>query len=229
MSNLSENKHKNLGETELGAMMYNEDGNIVTFVQNREIENSEVQLHLKAFSEASNLEVFKGKIEHAYESDFTGYTDHCPKCDAPTKEMYSGFVYATQTRARVMSAPAGHFCTKCPTVIINDETIRENMPQGIKYGGTCALEGNINHPNIFSTFNGKKPMYVLDEDKQGFEGIIGSLNFIQHEGSLFLDPNGKFLPNLLQKQQQHRLDNQKSKNRSQNRAAKKSRSGNKKK
>ena len=225
----NKNKGKVIDETELGTMVHNEEANSYTFVQNREMKNSEVQAHLKMFGEASNFEVFKGNIDNAYEADFTGYTDHCPKCDAPTKQMYSGFVYATQIRARVITAPAGHFCTKCPTVIINDEILRQAVPSEFKYGGTCALEGNQNEPNLFSTFNGKKSTYVLDEDQQGMEGIVGSLNFIEHEGAIFMNPNGTFLPTALDKQKKAQAEKQKSKNRSKNRAAKKSRSGNKKK
>lgn len=225
----NKSKSKVIGETEMGTMLHNEKSNIVTFAQNRKVTNAEVRAEMEVFSEVSDLGIFKGNIDHAYESDFTGYTDHCPKCDAPTKQMYSGFVYATQTKARVMSAPAGHFCTKCPTVIIDDEMIREAIPPGFKYGGTCALEGNQNEPNLFSTFNGKKSTYVLDENQQGMEGIIGSLNFIEHEGSMFMNADGTFLPTTLDKQKKAQAEKQKSKNRSKNRAAKKSRSGNKKK
>lgn len=231
MFDLFKNKNKSKVDDpeELGTLVHNEKDQIVTLVQNREISNAEVRAQMEAFSEVSNFGMFKGKIEHAYESDFTGYTDHCPKCDAPTEQLYTGIVYATQIRARVMSAPAGHFCTKCPTVIINDDIIRKGIPAGFKYGGTCALEGNQSEPNLFSTLNGKKPVYILDEDQQGFEGIVGSLNLIQHEGSTYMNPNGSFLPSAANIQKKVQAEKQKSKNRSKNKAAKKSKSGNRKK
>ena len=188
------------------------------------VGTEETRMQVEAFSKISNIEIFKGSIDNAYVSDFTGYLDHCPECNAPTKKMYSGFVYATQTLQRIMSAPAGHFCTSCPTVIIDDDTMRVGVKEGIRYGGTCAIETGYKELNMFKTLNGEKSVYILDPN-QNLEGIVNSVNLIKHDDQVFIDP---FSGDLF-KPLRDVSNKQKQKNRSKNKAAKKSRSQNRKK
>jgi hypothetical protein len=134
---------------------------------------------LMAFgSEQAGLQIFKGEVEHAYESNFTKQTDICPRCEAATELMYAHFVYATEYAPRVMSGPGGFFCTKCPTVIINDAQVAIVAKPRFQYGGVCAIETTLGKPNLFSTMNGKKSAYVLDQYEQ-FSGLISSVNYLK--------------------------------------------------
>lgn len=40
------------------------------------------------------------------------------------------FIYVTKTVTRVMLAPAGYFCTACPTVIIDEDVIASGVTEG---------------------------------------------------------------------------------------------------
>lgn len=204
------------------------DGNVKMSVE-REMKSDEIRQTIETFAaHTGKLGIFKGNIDNAYESDFLGYTDKCPLCNHETEQMYSGFVYATQTRARVASGPCGHFCTNCPTVIIDDDLVRQAVSRGYKYGGTVAIETGYSKTILFKNFNGKKPTYVLGED-QGLEGIIGSSNFIEHEEAIFLDKYGMPQKTLADLHKKESTQKKKDKNRSKNKQAKKSRSNNRKK
>ncbi len=132
---------------------------------------------LESFSNVSQVPLFKGVIEHAYESAFTGYKDKCPRCSAATELRMSNFVYACQHKERVMTAPAGHFCTACPTVIIDDEFMEANMDasQDIEYGGVVMIDSVYDKPSLFKTLNGEKSTYIADQD-QNLKGIAQSVH-----------------------------------------------------
>jgi hypothetical protein len=234
MFNLFNNKLKEnedfLEEQDGIIVAQNKESGNVRMSMNREFSGKDVRETIEAFAEKSGVsDIFKGTIENAYESDFLGYVDKCPVCNHETKLMNSGFVYATQTRTRIASGPCGYFCTHCPTVIIDDDMMRQTVSPGFKYGGTVAIEtGYAKTPLLFENFNGKKPTYVLDE-YQNMDGIMGSLNFIQHEGAVFLDKYGMPLKTLADVQKKESLQKKKDKNRSKNRQAKKARSSNRKK
>ncbi len=207
----------------------NKENSNVRMSMNREMNRSEIKETIESFAaHTGNFGVFKGKIENAYESDFLGYKDKCPVCEHKTEQMYSGFVYATQTRSRVASGPCGHFCSNCSTVIIDDDLIRQAVSIGYKYGGTVAIETGYGDTILFKRFNGKKPTYVLGED-EGMEGILDSVNFIKHEGSSFVNSYGMPQKTLEDKHRQESMQKKKDKNRSKNKQAKKSRSSSRKK
>lgn len=46
---------------------------------------------LEDFAKRNGYPVFKGHVEHAYESDFTKQKKTCPKCGTPTLQMMSNF------------------------------------------------------------------------------------------------------------------------------------------
>jgi hypothetical protein len=206
------------------------ESGIIRISMDKEAKSQDVREMVESFAAQSEIkDIFKGNIENAYESDFLGYKDKCPVCSRETKQMYSGFVYATQTKARVASGPCGHFCTKCPTVIIDDDMMRQAVSSGFKYGGTVAIEtGYAKETILFKKFNGVKPVYVLGEDG-GMEGITDSTNFIKHEGSTFLDNYGMPLKTLADYHKKESMQKKKDKARSKNRQAKKARSSNRKK
>src|SRR4030042_5571122 len=66
---------------------------------------------------SSNLPIFGGEVEHGYSRLAVPQTGQCPRCHAGTQQHYANFIYATDVAPRVLFAPPGHFCNKCPTVI----------------------------------------------------------------------------------------------------------------
>jgi hypothetical protein len=150
---------------------------------------------LEAMAETSDVPIFKGEVENAYESDFLGYKDKCPLCHTPTQQMYSNYVWTNQVASRLMAAPAGHFCPNCPTVIIDDDIMQGGINKSrFLYWGTVAIDTGVSDKqdsvNLFQTFNGIKPTYILD--KNG--GILNSVH--QPSGQTFAEGSPGSLASL---------------------------------
>jgi hypothetical protein len=77
------------------------------------------------------------------------------------------FIYATDTAPRVMFAPAGHFCTACPTVVIDEDLIAGGMKEGYRFRAVVGVDyAGERPPDIFRTWNGQRSIYLLDEGGQ---------------------------------------------------------------
>jgi len=121
-------------------------------------------------SKTSDIPVFSGKVEHGYSRQALSQTDLCPRCQAKTEQKYAHFIYATNIETLVMFAPAGFFCPRCPTVIIDEEIIARGVRKEFRFQGVVGLDDpREKKPNPFDTWNGKKVVYVFDED----EHIVG--------------------------------------------------------
>ncbi len=228
--------------------IHNEEAGVVSYQREEKTVGKDAVGMLKTFAELSpgDIPIYKGepRIEHAYESDFLGYTDKCPLCNTPTQRMYSNFVWANQEASRLMSAPAGHFCTHCPTVIIDDTLVKNSINKArFQYLGVCAIDSGFSDKkediNLFGTLNGKKPTYVLNEEG-GLDGILNSVH-APSEG-MYRDPSGRVFGDLSERNSALNLNysadfaakskqaaNKKAKNKSKNKQAKQSRKANRKK
>lgn len=121
-------------------------------------------------SKLTNLPLYEGKVEHGYSQRAVSLTDQCPRCHGKTQQYYANFIYATDIALRVMFAPAGFFCTECPTVIIDEEMISTGVKNGFRFQGVVGIDyDGKKEPDFFRTWNGKKTVYVLDEN----ENVIG--------------------------------------------------------
>jgi hypothetical protein len=196
---------------------------------------------LEAMNKATDVPIFKGVVENAYESDFLGYKDKCPLCQTPTQQMYSNFIWANQEAARLMAAPAGHFCPKCPTVIIDDDIMQVGINKArFLYWGTVGIDAGVSTEkdavNLFKTFNGIKPTYILDENG-GLGGIFNSVH--QPSGQKFgegskgtlasLQRNASNFDTVTNSQNTLKDKIQKAKSKKKNKQAKQSRKANRKK
>ena len=119
-----------------------------------------------AASEASQLDLYTGHVEHGYSVDAVPTLASCPRCQSRTRQQYANFIYATQIAPRVMFAPAGYFCTACPTVIIDEDLIRPGVSKQFTYQGVLGLDHEGGEgPDFFKTWNGGKTVYIFDEDQ----------------------------------------------------------------
>jgi hypothetical protein len=134
-------------------------------------------------AELSNITFFRGHIEHGYSLSTSPNPGVCPRCNAATQQYYGNFIYATDISARVVFAPAGYFCTECPTVIIDEEMIEGAMTRNYRYQGVLGIDYEGEKKlDIFRTWNGKDAIYILDEDGKP-EGIA-TLGSQQEEGMI---------------------------------------------
>ena len=115
-------------------------------------------------SETSQLELYSGHVEHGYSVDAVPTISSCPRCHAPTRQHYANFIYATQIAPRVMFAPAGYFCTNCPTVIIDESLIRPGVSPQFTYQGVVGLDyDDEKPPDFLKMWNGETTVYLFDE------------------------------------------------------------------
>jgi len=115
----------------------------------------------------TNLPIFEGKVEHGYSRFGVSETARCPRCHAETRQHYANFIYATDITQRVMFAPAGFFCSACPTVIIDEEMISGGVMGGFLFQGVVGIDyDKKKESDFFRTWNGKKSVYILDEDQK---------------------------------------------------------------
>lgn len=118
----------------------------------------------------NELPLFVGEVEHAYTKAAVGEIGVCPRCKSATEKKCAHFIYATNLASRVMLAPAGYFCTRCPTVIVDESILATGMRPGLQFRGVVGINfGGRKEDCLFSTFNGRKPCYILDEER----GILG--------------------------------------------------------
>jgi hypothetical protein len=111
--------------------------------------------------------LFEGTVEHGYSKRAVGSTDKCPRCEAATKRQIANFIYATHISPRAMLAPAGYFCSACPTVIVDEDLITAGMKEGYRFRCVVGVDyPGKKEPDYFRTWNGKESIYVLDENQQ---------------------------------------------------------------
>jgi hypothetical protein len=53
------------------------------------------------------------------------------------------FIYATDIAPRVMFAPAGYFCTACPTVVVDEHLIATGMKAGYRFRAVVGVDGRF--------------------------------------------------------------------------------------
>ena len=116
-------------------------------------------------AEISGVPLFEGEVKHGYSLDKVSSAEECPRCQAPTQQHYSNFIYATQKGPRVMSAPAGHFCNQCPTVVVDEDMIKVGIRSEFQFRGILGVHGDDpDQPDLFKTWNGQDAVYIMDEE-----------------------------------------------------------------
>jgi len=110
---------------------------------------------------------FQGEVEHGYPLTRVQNPEICPRCGSTTTQQIAEFIYATTWGSRAAIAPAGRFCSDCPTVIVDQKMIEKAMAVKGRFLRTVGvLEHETGNPMYFSTWRGEKPIYFLDENEQ---------------------------------------------------------------
>lgn len=139
-------------------------GYTVEAINNDELSDSAKADFARSIAGESNLPLFTGKINNAYDLGEIDDAKICPRCSAPTRQQYANWVYATNSTPRALVAPAGYFCTKCPTVVIDQKMLRQGVTRGYRYVQVIGLTNESGKGfHGFTTWNGVKPIYLFDE------------------------------------------------------------------
>lgn len=222
---MSNEKKKEIEEIQLtphSVAKINRKENVVRIVTEKEKTAEDNIEMLETFSNENQIPIFKGVVIHAYESDFLGYKDFCPRCDTPTKQMMSNFGYGTQEDSRILTAPTGHFCLNCPTVIIDDDLMKTFIDEKFEYGGVFTVEsGYEDKIEMLQTLNGEKPIFILDPSQENIFGIAQSVHQDSSDYISMLRISKETQKQLSIKQQKKKKNNKRK-----NKAAKKARKNN---
>lgn len=137
------------------------------------LTDSEREQFCREASKASDVPVFQGTVEHAYGAARVATLERCPRCGGATERRYANFIYATQVALRAMFAPVGHFCTRCPSVITEEDMIEAGISdKRFEYRAVVGVDyGRKKDPDYFRTWNGEELVYFLDEDGR-FESVV---------------------------------------------------------
>lgn len=118
-------------------------------------------------AEKSELPRFRGDVEYGYPLSRVLNHGICPRCGAATSQQVAEFIYATSRGSRAAIAPAGRFCSDCPTVIVDQHMIEEAMVVDGRFFRTVGVLDKVTgDPMYFKTWRGEKPTYFLDENEQ---------------------------------------------------------------
>ncbi|MBC8443270.1 hypothetical protein H8D79_00940 [PVC group bacterium] len=134
----------------------------------------------------AGIPMFVGHVEHGYSKSHVGRTSTCPRCHAGTQQRYGNFIYATQITTRVMFAPAGFFCTKYPTVVVDEEVIKLGIgDRKLRYEGVLGLDyDGRKDPDAFRTWNGQETTFILGDG----DGCVGMTTRGSRRASAQKDP-----------------------------------------
>ncbi len=116
--------------------------------------------------DVTGMDYFEGNLKHGYSLEHAGSADRCPRCNAPTRQQYADFIYLTQIAPRVLTAPAGYFCTKCPTAVIDEKMIRDGRTPGFDFKGVLGIQHDEDRADLLKTWNGKPPVFLLGGDEE---------------------------------------------------------------
>jgi hypothetical protein len=126
-------------------------------------QDTQQALHALAAKHA-NLTFYDGKVQHGYALSHVATRTQCPRCHANAQQHYTNVIYATQTAPRVLFAPAGYFCTRCPTVIIDEAMVQGGITASFTLRGIVGIAYETREtPDFFLTWNGRDVVYILDE------------------------------------------------------------------
>lgn len=159
--------------TPLGPLSIDTDEKGVISIRNFDNASIEERLALvQEIGKRSEIPLFKGSVEHGYAAAHIKDLDCCPRCGGRTERRYANFVYLTQLMLRVMVVPAGHFCTACPSVIVEEDLIIGGISEKrFKYKCTIGLDfDKKKEPEFFKTWDGERRVFIFDED-ECLEGV----------------------------------------------------------
>ena len=128
------------------------------------LSEEEQKKALQSITQGSDVPTHNGDVEHGYSLARVSNPAKCPRCAAPAELRYADFIYATQKSPRVLMAPAGYFCTRCPTVTVDEDLLRQGVTGNFVYRGVIGIEsGGEEKGGSFKTWNGKEAVIFFDE------------------------------------------------------------------
>ena len=113
-----------------------------------------------------------GGLNHVYRSRLGFKKEQCPLCSNETKQKYIVLIYATDTGVRQSLSPSAWICEPCSCLVLDEMLPALSarwrgysylVPVGMANANSRFEENDIDL-NKFATYEGKKPIFVLDNN-----------------------------------------------------------------
>ena len=101
-------------------------------------------------------------LSYGYSKSYAIDADDCPRCKEKLHRKYTEVIYATEGKPRVAYMPAAYFCNNCPTVIIDEKSIKAGITEGTEFQGAIGVDTD-KKPLLFKSWNDKATHYVMDK------------------------------------------------------------------
>lgn len=139
-------------------------GNIVRLSTDGLSPEAQAAIHAE-LAEESGQTFFIGKIENGYSLQSARHPDQCPQCQSPTKTHMASLIYATDQGPRVLTTRGVHFCTACPTVIVDEDMVERSIAEEFEYRGLLGLDFDGKaEPCFFQYWNEQEMILVVDQE-----------------------------------------------------------------
>ena len=122
----------------------------------------------KAVVKLGDIPFFEGEVEHFYTFKYTKQVHQCPRCGGLLQQRYANWIYAVMSgKQRIMLTSAGYFCPKCPTVIIDEEEIKDGIVGNYKYREIISIQYENGDVSGIETLNGKEVIAMIHDEETG--------------------------------------------------------------
>ncbi|MBI4749153.1 MAG: hypothetical protein HY774_11740 [Acidobacteria bacterium] len=146
-------------------------GNIVRLSTDALSAEARAAIHAE-LAEESGQTFFIGRVENGYSLQSARHPDQCPQCQSPTKPHMASLIYATDQGPRVMTTRGVHFCTACPTVIVDEDMVERSMAEEFEYRGLLGLDFDGKAKPCFLKYWNGQEMVVLVDEETGFMELV---------------------------------------------------------
>lgn len=121
---------------------------------------------LAEVSQETGIPVFEPRpISVAYSKSYNMSTKEAPEVEEELVQHYAEFIYATDSRPKVACVPAGYFAPNDSVVVIDEDMIKAEAPEGVSFQGVIGIhseKGTI----LFRQFDNQQVHYIRDEKKR---------------------------------------------------------------
>ncbi len=121
-----------------------------------------------------------GELKHVYRSRLGFKKESCPICCNATSQKYISLVYASDLGTRQSLSPCAWICEPCSCVVLDESICAQSAHwKGYSYFVPVGFSNvndffnsNKNDMNLFSTYEGKTPVFVIDKEIDSITDVL---------------------------------------------------------
>jgi len=120
-------------------------------------------------------------LKHIYRSRFGFEKETCPICFSKTEQKFATIIYAADSSHRLSFSPSAWICEPCSCLVLDESLLVQTakwkgytylLPLGVTHSSDFFVENEDESINLFQTYEGKKPVFVLDPKTKNVLDVI---------------------------------------------------------